>query len=209
MDIEIKCDDDRYPYVYGDIRIARMVVKGLRFVEFAQTMLEGSKSAGTQKARLIQINRLRIAKQTTAYDATGKVVELDPLKISVMPWVYATKVKDALDDAMVTPGSGKFEILSDIKADGAGLLHPIHIKLGEPIKAQGGKDITEAEIQLKDLQSCEELLVVDNPLERAIAILNAAAPIGMQAMPSWAIDQISIDDGFAVVNQILPTFFPE
>ena len=155
--------------------------------------------------------RERIKRQLVLSDANGAVIKLDDDSINLIPAIYAFKLKDAIADALSSSSddSEKPEMINK----GDGLLTPIIVRLGKPIRMKKGQtetiEIAELEFQADKLLDVEDILVADNKLTQTVALLKIAKPLGagtLTSMPTWAYDMITLTDGAFLLGQVLPVF---
>ncbi|QIW87518.1 tail assembly chaperone [Agrobacterium phage OLIVR4] len=75
----------------------------------------------------------------------------------------------------------------------------------------GEESITELEFHAKTYGDIEAVFAEDNAAEQTILFIeNIAKPITsnlkLQALPSWAVDQITPNDGIFISRFVLPRF---
>jgi hypothetical protein len=201
----MKIETKSPPYIHGDISISSIEIKPISFMSFATAAVRSS-GGRDEKVAQRQFFRERIKMQVTATGSTGEV-PLDDVLISMMPLKYALALKDALNVVSLVNDKGDCELIHQ----GDGIVSPIHIKLGTPIQAQGGKAITELEFMAGTLGDLEDAVVADHPLERTMALIKIAKPVmsegNLMVLPSWAAEQISLSDGLWINTKISPSFF--
>jgi hypothetical protein len=98
------------------------------------------------------------------------------------------------------------EVAGEVTKKGDGISASIVYKLGTPITAQGSS-ITELEFLAPCFGDIEDVMIETQPLFQTMALIEKTAkPIGMLAIPSWAISKISITDGLLINQLVLPSF---
>lgn len=192
------------PFIFGDETIGKAEIARMpfaRFVALSQAVMPTLR--GNQKFN-VAMQRHCMIEQITLVTGAGKKVKLTSEDIGKLPPLIGCDLAAArfFDDE--TPGI----LLSAPNADG--ISAPIHYKLGMPIKAaQVGKDITELEFQARTFSDLEEITAGDSPLSQTYdMIATMGRPVGgkLLALPSWAVDQISLADGLFIMNKVLPSF---
>lgn len=204
--IIIETKDPKYNIDGRDI--ARLEVRTIGFMAFCEA---GSVAGAASKNDLdVQkhLFRERIKQQVKAFDAVGKEIPLTDMAIFSMPLPYAMRLKKAIN-ANPDEGAKSCEMLSA----GDGMLTPIHIKLGYPLKSASSVVISELEFQAQTLGQLEDFLAASNDFEKTTALLKVARPVGndisLLALPSWAIDQIALTDGAWIMDKVVPSFLFE
>lgn len=154
-------------------------------------------------AKLMQ--RKRIFKQVTAYNDKGKATFTE-VELSALSPSLGKRISRAVDEVLDQPN--ECEIISPDDADGVSA--PILVKLGSPLN-MGSESITELEFHAKTYGDIEAVFAEDNAAEQTILFIeNMAKPITsdlkLQALPSWAVEQISPADGIFISRFVLPRF---
>lgn len=185
----------------GGVPISRIVVEPISFVRFAS--VTGSISVSDVDDYAKTLTRKRIAEQAKAYTADGKSVPWNEPEILRLPIKAALDLIVRLDLDESEPGV--------VLNDGNGVTSPILYKLGKPLKTSNG-EFTELEFQAKTFGDVETVISAFSAADRTLALLRTVAkPVSdslkMQALPSWAIDAISLRDGNQIGREILPRFF--
>lgn len=179
------------------VKIAPLLFK--RFVDITRDVL----AARTAKQKIEPLMlRARIRAQCTFMTAAEKAIPLSEEILTTLPAAAAKLVVPAL-----TFDEGKQGELLSEAADGIGA--PIHYRLGAPIKGANGKSIAELEFLCKTFGDLEDVLAGDQPMFQTVDLISGVArPVdgSMLALPSWAIDQITLADGMFIMNKILPRF---
>ena len=204
----ITIDIREHQFLINDAQVASIEIAPLTFATYSRISTDAYRIAKTTKEANVNMFRERLVSQCTLKFGDGKAAKFTPETISKAPPRLGLMLKNKLD--IGSEGAGRPELLSDPKADGIG--HAIHIKLGSPIKAQGGKEIAEIEFMAKTLGEIEEMVVADNRLDQMLALMAIAKPVGgmtLLALPSWAIDQITFADGWFMVQEVLSRFLGE
>ena len=207
MIIKLECGDS---YIVGDAKISRMEVHPISFVAFAELASNVQRATqGDDMAYAKRLFRSRIKAQVKAFNGASAVA-LDDILIGKMPVRLAMQVRNAITDANVDASDDVPKVLSQ----GDGVSAPIHIKLGRPINVGDGKTpLAELEIVARDLDQLEDAILAENKLEQVSAVLKIAKPVStdvkLLSLPSWALDQISLQDGLWMMSAVLPRFFGE
>lgn len=195
------------PIVLGDKRVTRVEVHPLNFVSFVKLAEDTALITGGDRKKFNVINRrARLKRQAIPYAGDTKLA-FDDLSIAQLPITVGMAINKALDDGSGEPG----EVVNE-KADG--ITSPILFKLGTPIKfknADGEGHFAEIEFLAKTFGDIEEIVSeTSDPQQILAALRTIGKPVGvsdgLQAMPSWAIDEITVADGFAMAEKVLPRF---
>lgn len=199
---------DGIPVLIGDKKITHFTVDPMNFSLFVVTAEKSNAAVtGGGKKWAMHNRRQRMLLQLKAYAGAARV-EVDELTISQIPIPYVKKIMSAMEaGANGTPGT-----IITPKADG--ISSPIIFKLGTPIKFKNGTDegsFDEIEFQARTFGDIEEILAEGNSMPQTLTMLKTIAkPLGMsdnlQAMPSWAIDALSMADSFEIMEKVLPRF---
>lgn len=193
--------DFKTPVAIGEesavkVRVAPLKFK--RFVDITRATLQERK--GKQKLEPLML-RARIRAQCTFVTSAGKTILISQEQLTALPVPAAKAIVAALPEDEGETG----ELLND----GNGIDSPIHYRLGSPIKGANGKKIEEIEILCKTFGDLEDVLAGDQPLYQTLDLLAAVAkPVdgSMLALPSWALDEITLADGMFILNNVLPRF---
>ncbi|MGQ2901735.1 hypothetical protein [Neoaquamicrobium sediminum] len=198
MRIEIK----NPPFEIEGTSIAALEVSKIGFKQIAEVAAVADK--GPDSDRTKRLFRERIKRQVRAVTSDGQQIALKDEHIYNIPLPYAMPMRNALDAVLVNTGS-KAEILSK----GDGLSAPVLVKLGTPLVMGKGDPITEIEIKAETLGQLEDAIIAETSQEQAMAVLTIAKPVNstLQALPSWALDQITVSDGVFIMTKVLPSFF--
>ena len=184
----------------GDDVIDGAVVRPLTYKGFSDVVTEAvsMKEPVLWEAR---VRRLRLTRQV-AYYKNGTIVPVgitDVLKLSIPD---ARTLIARLDDNEGPAGK--------IIRDGDGIDKAITYELGTPIPTGAGKDpIRELEFHAKTYGDIEDVMSADNPVaQTAMMISTLAKPLGssLSALPSWALNQITVADGVTIQRLVLPRF---
>lgn len=179
-------------------------VRPIGFKAYAE--LAGDIVVQDPKNRLKILQRKRLLEQVTAYDASDKPVKLDDLKITQLPRNIGIRLVDASN--MVLGTSGAPEILSGEDADG--VTSPILMKLSQPLKTSTD-EITELEFMAKTFGDIEAAYAETHPMRQAVILIESIArpvlsSVKLQALPSWAVNQLSVVDGSFIAENVMPRF---
>lgn len=188
--------------------VARLEVGTIGFLSFCEVGAKAGSASKNDSDVQKNLFRERIKRQVKAFDAAGKEIPLSDVAILSMPLPYAMRLKKDINADPV--GEMKScEMLSK----GDGMLSPIHIKLGFPLKGSAGKEIAELEFQAQTLGQLEDFVAAGTDFEKTTALLKVARPVGedmtLLALPSWALDQIALTDGAWIMENVVPSFLFE
>ncbi len=203
-----KISIDLVPIVMGGKSIKELQISPLNLAGFVE-VADATNDLGVKGNTKWQImnRRLRIKKQVKAIAEDGSAVSFDDLAITQIPTAYAAKLTNALGAGQGEPGK--------IISQGDGVTTPILVELGSPIKfvhAGSGEEIKELEFLASTFGDIEEVLSETIPLQQALALIRTVAkPVGtnLQVLPSWAVEQITMADGFLIQEKVLPRFLGE
>ena len=206
------------PYIVNGKGVAKLTLEPLMFAAWVSIMdkaaIEAAQSSGRNAdgtARMAAFRKATMREQMRrrlkAWDANGAPIALKDGDILNLPRAYAMQ---ALRHADRPPGGTAGEVL----ADGDGLNAPVLYRLGTPVRLagpEGDLTIEEVEIQARTLGDIEDVLAQDTPASQALSLIaTCAKPVGLsiplQRLPTWALDQITIADGDAIAERILPRF---
>jgi hypothetical protein len=198
-------------FFIGEVAIKRLEIAKIGFVAFCEVGDIAADGESDQKKVTNRIFRERIKRQVTAYDASNNAIKFDDAAAYGIPLKHAMAIKTALSQSDANePIEGKPSTCKMLHK-GDGMLTPIHISLGSPIKT-GSEDkvIRELEFTARNLGDLEDFVSADTSLERAVALIRVAAPVGpnltITVLPTWAIDQISLEDGVWIMQNVVPSF---
>lgn len=197
------------PFIVGGVAVKRLAMAPQTFVHLQQTI---------ERARLAQslardtgnwrryFMRERIRQQLRAYDASGNEVKISDLDLMQMPRVYAAKLYNADVGTGSLPGS--------VLTDGDGITQPVLYRFGTPLRTgSDGVAIEEVEFVARTLADIEDVLCAETNIEKTIALvarcakpIGIGADLGLQQLPSWAVDQLASADGFKIMEVVLPRF---
>lgn len=192
------------PYLVGETRIKRIVVTQLTFVEWVTALRAADATRQIEKSTDVKkyFQRERMKRQVKAYADGDALVTLSALDIMQMPRAYAMSVVRALDMNTGMPG----EVISE----GDGVTSPILYKLSRPLRTNQDS-ITELEFSGRTLGDIEDVIAADTMPDQALALIRTCAkPVGGEvnliALPSWAVDAVSLVDGLTILEKVLPRF---
>lgn len=184
----------------GDVAIKQFRVRQLLFAEFAEV----ARSVARGENAKLSFTRERIKRQVEAIDKDGKSHTLDDLNISMIPLVYGRQLPELVNYDTSPMGN--------VLDGGDGISSPMLFQLGTPIKVKtgdGNDEIKELEFSAKTYGDIEAVIAAENSIEQAIELINTCAkPVNssLQTLPSWAIDGMTMGDGMAITNKVLPRF---
>jgi hypothetical protein len=185
------------PWQLRDKTIDGAVVNTLSFKAFADYVVEaqGMKAPKTFEGRL---RRIRLAKQVVYY-VNGSAIPVGVEDVTQMPIPDARLLSTHLDDDEGEAGK--------IIRDGDGISSSIVYELGRPIPVQGKEPITELEFLAQTYGDIEDVMAASDGLaQTALLISTIAKPPGMLALPSWALNHITVADGVTIGKLVTSRF---
>jgi hypothetical protein len=184
----------------GDKVIDGAVIKPLSLAAFVDCVLD-TRTMDTPTSFEAKLRRNRLLKQVVFYVGNA-VVPVPSNDLLRMPIPVARKLIDKLD-----AGDGP---AGKIIRKGDGISEAIVYELGTPIPGgQGRSMIKELEFLATTYGDVEDIMAAGTGLQQALLLVTTIAkPLGsaMQQLPSWAVSQISANDGLAISNEVLPFF---
>lgn len=198
-------------FFINDVAIKRVEISKIGFVAFCEVGDLAAEGETDQKKITNRIFRERIKRQVTAYDSSNNAVKFDDAAAYALPLKHAMAIKTALSQSDANDAVDGKPSTCKMLHKGDGMLTPIHISLGSPIKT-GSEDkvIRELEFTARNLGDLEDFVSADTSLERAVALIKVASPVGpdltISVLPTWAIDQISLEDGVWIMQNVVPSF---
>lgn len=187
-------------FIVGDKQVDGITIAPALFARWVQFITEANtlKQPATFEARL---RRVRMLRQVTYY-LNGVAVPLGAADISQMPIAVARELIDKLETDPIDK-AGK------VIRPGDGIDKAIGFELGTPIGSRGQKPITELEFMAKTYGEIEDVLAAGDMMSQTMLLITTVAkPVhpSLTLLPSWAIDQIGVSDGFEIARQVLPSF---
>lgn len=197
--IETKILIDTVPYIIEKKSVGHIIVKPISFVKFVSLIDDATPGDEFAKSFL----RLRIRAQASAYDAAGNPLAMGDLDLAQMPIVYARKVTPLLNVGAGAAGN--------LVGEGDGITSPVLFRLGTPIGTNKAELISELEFSAKVFADVEDILAEDTSHKQALAMIRRIAlPVGtnikLLALPSWAVEGITLSDGLHIMDKVLPRF---
>lgn len=194
----------------GKQNIASIVVSAINFSQYSKCYDERSREMNKTLSDVLATKaflRARRNLQVKAFDEKGAAVVLDTTLILQLPRSIFVRINDALDEDNGLPG----EIISK---GGDGLDIPIIYKLGSPFSFKSDdseKIIEELEFIAKTGGDIEEVLCGTTSIDQTISLIRCCAtPIGgdsgLQTLPSWMLDNLTLADGIEIMQKVLPIF---
>jgi hypothetical protein len=189
-------------FVIGEDVVSRIIVNTIGFEALLTLVAKAQRGTTEDSEAQKAVERARFVEQVEYY-AGEKRIAPDVTALLQMPFKLARKIRAAFNEPDVKPGK-----VVDDKADG--ITSPLLFTLGTPIATDKG-NIIELEFQAKTLGDIEDVLYRTNPHDQALALIRSVAvPLGQEtalmAMPDWATAAISIADGVAIAQEVLPRF---
>ncbi len=193
-----------HPYAPSGVPTASLSVRPIGFVAYSRAMKAGA-GAKTDAELRRRTMRERVKLQVVAMGLDGKEYRLSDEDISRMPIPYATQLREEMSNVLFPADASEPEVLGE----GNGVTSPIHIKLGTPIKGANGIEITELEFQAKTVAELEDVISLEGFYDQTEALIAIGKPVSgtLSALPSWAIDQVTLADGIFIMNKVRPSFF--
>ena len=189
-----------FPITIGIAAIAKFKLKSLS-LKATVNMVNAARESSSDYA--VAIQRERFIRQVTPISVSGAEVPFTLNDVLELPLYYAKTIRTALTNQPDAPRG------SVIRA-GDGISEPCVFKLGTPIAASEGT-ITELEFFAKTLGDIESVYASDSGSEQALALIESiATPLGsapnLLRLPAWAIAAVTIEDGVAIMQDVLPRF---
>jgi hypothetical protein len=175
------------------------VVKPIGFASFG-AVVEEARAMKEPKTWEGKLRRARMAKQVAFY-ANGTVVDVSALDMTRLS-IPSARTLIGLLDRDDGPQGKVIQI-------GDGIEKSIVYELGTPIRIQNKDPIKELEFIAKNYGDVEDIMASSEPIEQAnMLIANLAKPLGttLSSLPSWAVAQITLSDGFVIIRDVLPPF---
>lgn len=193
-------------YVVDGQTVTELIISAINFKVFCDIVEKASSTDEHKTQRALFRERAKAQVKCTL--STGLSISMTDALLNKMPIHYAMRLKDAVNESML---SGDPLNAPKLLGEGDGIATAIHLKLGIPIKFQGDKPpITELEFRADVFEDLEDAILADNRVQQVLALMKIAKPVdgpgGLTALPSWAIDQLSFEDGMFIASQILPNF---
>lgn len=166
--------------------------------------IANSVSAKTTREMFTAQQRARLLKQVKSFDSGANELTFTAVELAALPPGIGKKLVKASSDVLDTEGEAV------IVNDGDGITTPIVVKLGQPLK-MGEESITELEFFAKTFGDIETVLAhEERGTQSVILIETVAKPITsslkLQALPSWASDSVTVNDGSFIAQKVLPRF---
>lgn len=157
--------------------------------------------------RLKLIQRKRLLVQCKFFDGNGVETPFDDLKITQLPPTIGRNLVTASNVVLGVEGTP--EVISRGE-ESNGVTGPVLMKLAQPLKSSK-EEINELEFHARTFGDIEAAFSESHPmLQTLILIESIAKPVmsslKLQALPSWAVDQLSVIDGSYIAEHILPDF---
>ena len=188
-------------------KIDTIKVAPIKYAEFSAIWQRVSSRLQSNEKADVMLRRERIRHQVHFMGGGKRHIPDDP-SILALPLATGRLIIDALDSDTGVAG----KIIS--AADNDGISKSIIYQLGTPIPV-GGKDgkakaITELEFIASTLGDVEDVFAQDSVVTQTLSLLRTVAkPVdvaSLTAMPTWAVDAVTMADGVTIGNNILPRF---
>lgn len=181
-------------------RAVKMIVRPINFSQFAECAraVSGSDNAG------VQLTRERAKAQVRVIDEKGASSALDDASIAKLPVRVGIQMNAALSKDTTD------EVGSVVKNSGDGIDAPLLFKLGKPLKMGGDNPpVNELEFHARTYGDIEAIIAAPNQIEQTAELIKGCArPVSgkLLALPDVLIDQIAMEDGIAIMMDVLPNF---
>jgi hypothetical protein len=192
------------PLQLGEDTAVKVEISALLFAKFIE--LSKAVLATRSKVRYeVLLQRARIKEQCTFVTKAGKKIKITDEQLMLMSATAGRAIVPKLSHSEGEQGT--------VLTAGDGVSTAILYKFGTPIVSGGqdGKKIEEVEFLAPGYTQIEEILAGEQALFQTIDLIaTVARPVGgtLMALPSWAIDQITLADGLTIMNKVLPSFLP-
>lgn len=187
-------------FVLGDRIIDSAMIKGLSFQGFVECVNEASRMTQPKTFEAC-LKRCRMLRQVVFY-ADNVPVQVSTEELLRLPLADARTLLAKLDNDDSPAGK--------ILRKGDGIATSITYELGKPIPlGQGKNPITELEFAAETYGDIEDVLAAPNRIQQALLLISTIAkPLNtsLVQLPSWAVNQITLADGFFVSNEVVPLF---
>lgn len=186
--------------------VQKIIVNPLNFKAFSKLASDTANRVPTKQFN-VSMKRARMIAQSQLVLADNQKVKFDEISLSNLPIVYAKQLNNAIGEGQGEPGK--------VINEGDGISSSIIFQLGTPLKMKGSdgkKEIKELEFLASTFGQIEEAMAELNPVDQVIKLLETIAKpvdfdVSLQALPSSAVDQITMSDGFTMSEIIIPRFF--
>jgi hypothetical protein len=184
----------------GEVLIDGVVVRPITMKQFAG-VVTAAQAMKEPEAWLARMRRQRMAAQAQ-FHVNGSVMPVNIPDLAKLGIKDARTIIEKLDENEGVPGK--------IINDGDGIEKAIVYQLGTPI--QLGKDkppVKELEFHAEFYGDVEDIMAADHGVTQTVMLIQKLAkPLGttLTALPSWALDTLTIADGLFIMNEILPRF---
>ncbi|BCB20289.1 hypothetical protein [Bosea sp. ANAM02] len=200
-------DCSRYSFNLGGQPVQSATVAPIGFAAYVAVTNAATRAGRSPEAFARNVFRARLKAQVTLQLASGQTGKLDDEAITALHPRLGLRLKAAIDSSAAS--AGRAELLGNPDADG--ITEPIHVKLGDPIKGAGDAVIDEIEFQAKTLGEMEDVITADDRIGQVLALMKIGRPVtgSLSALPSWAVDQISMGDGLFLLTEVLGRFLDD
>jgi phage FluMu protein gp41 len=198
------------PVQLGDRQVTALYIKEIRYVGMAAAFTAALKLVTEGQNYEASMKIARLQRQVVA-NVGGAQTALSTREILSMPLKLFRQVDAALD--------GKAYPVGTVVGEGDGVTTPVIFKLGTPLMLGGitGKEsspagqITELTFIAECLGDVLPVVSANYEMEQVIALVEKLAqPIGTDVtllrLPSWAMEQLTWEDGNAISKAVLPSF---
>lgn len=182
----------------GDRLIDGVIVRPIMYAAFVESVQDTltMRAPSTFEAKL---KRNRMHKQSTFYIGNAQT-QVNIEDLAQLPIRVAQNILKKIEDSdNASPGK--------ITRQGNGIDSSAVFELGTAIP--GKPSIKELEFHAKTYGDIEDVMAQATGLQQSLMMIRTIAkPIGtsLMALPSWAVSQITMADGFAIMNTVLPLF---
>jgi hypothetical protein len=194
---QMKTIDLVSPVTIDDVVYNQAKISPINFKKFANYATEAS----SENAKF-QVTLRRVAMKGQVVLVNGdKTAALTDASIQQLPF----KAGKQLSEAAIEDGSPSGKIVSPSENDGTS--KSIVYRLATPLKFGNAKPIEEIEFLANTYGELEMVLVEENQLMKTLKLIETVArPAGMLALPSWAVDALTVGDGVGIMKDVAPSF---
>lgn len=200
---KLPTSSDRIPvsFQFTDGRsVDEVIVRPLSFLGFAECVTNAH-AMSQPKSFEARMRRLRLLRQVQFF-SNGSNITLTNEDVLKLPIQGVRTLLNKLDDEKIPSGK--------IIRSGNGVDGSIVFELGTPIASGQNKvAIKELEFIATTYGDVEDVMAaIDMAQQTKLLLETIAKPLGtsLTALPSWAVSQITMADGFVIMNEVLPHF---
>lgn len=188
-------------YQIDTITMETVEIAPVLYAQFTEMVKKIAPQVTKKRSFMTLLNAQRFIEQTVFIGEDKKRYKLDAASLMKLSIPVSRRLLPLLAEDEGTPGK--------IVKEGDGVSSPIIYKLGTPIKTAEGKLIEELEFFAQTYGEIEDLLSEDLMHNQVMVLISKLArPVAstLQALPGWAVEQITMADGMTLGNKVLPGF---